>query len=103
MAGDDDPCGAVSLQSAHRAEPGLQTSVVGFEQVVRVGLRSVPGGREHLIEHPGVDPVPVGGDLDGRDPGPADRSKKWRAEEVSRRGDRNTSMTWPNWSMARNR
>lgn len=47
VAGDDDPCGAVSLQSAHRSDSGLQATVVGFEGVVRVGLRSVPGGWEH--------------------------------------------------------
>jgi len=37
-------------------------------------LRLVEGRRQQLLEHPGVDPVPVGGDLYGRDPGPPDRS-----------------------------
>jgi hypothetical protein len=31
------------------------------------------------------------------------RSKKHRAALASRRGERKTSITWPNWSMARNR
>jgi hypothetical protein len=30
------------------------------------------------------------------------RSKKRRAAWSSRRGERKTSITWPNWSMARN-
>lgn len=30
--------------------------------------------RAVVKHHPGVDPVPVGGDLHGRDPGPIDRS-----------------------------
>ncbi len=34
---------------------------------------------------------------------PIARSKKRRAAAVFRRGERKTSMTWPNWSMARNR
>jgi len=37
-------------------------------------LRVMEGRREHLIQHTGVDPVPVGGDLDGGDAGPIDRS-----------------------------
>ena len=73
VCGDDHPRGAVSLQSAHRSESGPQTTVVGLEQVVGVDLCVVPGSWDQLIDHPGVDPVPVGGDLDGRDPGPADR------------------------------
>jgi hypothetical protein len=32
-----------------------------------------------------------------------DRAKKRRAALASRRGEKYTSMTWPNWSMARNR
>jgi hypothetical protein len=28
-------------------------------------LRVVEGGRQHLIEDPAIDPVPVGGDFEG--------------------------------------
>ncbi len=73
MAGHDDPGGTVSLQSSHRSKPGLQAPVVGLERVVGVGLRVMEGRRQQLIEDPGVDPVPVGGDLDGRDPSAGDR------------------------------
>jgi hypothetical protein len=65
MAGDDDPRGTVSLQPSHGAKSSLQAPVVGLQGVVRMDLRVMEGRREHLIQHTGVDPVPVGGDLDG--------------------------------------
>ncbi len=74
VCGDDDPGGAVSLQPSHRSKSGLQASVVGLDAVVRMDLGVVEGRREHLIQHSGVDPVSVGGDLDGEDPGPIDGS-----------------------------
>jgi len=74
MAGDNDTRGAVSLQSAHRSKSCFEPSVVSLQRVVRMDLRLVEGRRQQLIEHPGVVPVPVGGDLHGRDPGPPDRS-----------------------------
>ena len=73
MAGHDDPGGTISFQPSHRSKPGLQAPVVGLERVVGVGLRVMEGRREQLIEDPSVDPVPVGGDLDGRDPSAVDR------------------------------
>src|SRR6266545_303906 len=65
VAGDNDPGGAVTLQPAHRAESCLQAPVIGLKRVVGMDLRAVEGCREHLVEHAGVDPVPVGGHLDG--------------------------------------
>jgi hypothetical protein len=57
-----------------------------------MGLGAVEGRREQLIEDSRVDPVPIGGDLDGRDPSPADRAGEqppcgpsvppWREEDV---------------------
>jgi hypothetical protein len=73
VAGDDDPGSAVTLQPAHRAESCLQAPVVGLKRVVGMDLRVMESCREHLIQHSGVDPVPVGGHLGRRDPGPADR------------------------------
>src|SRR6266545_2335130 len=64
VCGDDDPGGAVSLQPSHRSKSGLQASVVGLDAVVRMDLGVVEDRREHLIQHTGVDPVSVGGDLD---------------------------------------
>ncbi len=74
MAGDNDTRGAISLQSAHRSKPCFEPSVVSLQRVVRTDLRLVKGRRQQLIEHPGVDPAPVSGDLYGTDPGPPDRS-----------------------------
>ncbi len=73
MAGDDDPGGAISLQPSHRPEPRLEAPVVGLEPVVGMGLRVMEGRRGQLIEDARIDPVPVGGDLHGRDPGSIDR------------------------------
>ena len=72
MADHDHPRGTVSLESSHRSKPGFEASVVGLQGVVRVDLGVMEGRREQLIEDPGVDPVLVGGDLGGRDAGPAD-------------------------------
>jgi hypothetical protein len=39
--------------------------VGGLEQVIGVDLRTVEGSRKQLVDEARVDPVPVGGDLDG--------------------------------------
>src|SRR6266545_3622642 len=65
MPGDDDPGGAISLQPPHGPESSLEASVVGLDGIVGVDLRVVEGRREHLVDDPGVGPVPVGGDLGG--------------------------------------
>jgi hypothetical protein len=72
--GDDDPGGKVSLQPAHRSKPSLQASVVGLQRVVRMDLGVMEGRRQQLSERARIDSVPIGNDLDGRDPGPIDRS-----------------------------
>ena len=74
VRGDDDPGGTVSLQPPHRSKSSLQASVVGLERVVRMDLRVMEGRRQQLIEGARIDSVPISGDLDGRDPGPIDRS-----------------------------
>jgi hypothetical protein len=62
------------------------------------------GRGEQLVEHPGVEPVLVGGDLRGPDPSAIERPlEEPRADSALRRRERNTSTTWPNWSMAWNR
>src|SRR6266511_1406563 len=73
MPGDDDPGGSVTLQPSHRSKSGLEPSVVGLKPVVRMDLGDMEGGGEHLVEDPGIEAVPVGGDLDWGDPGAADR------------------------------
>jgi hypothetical protein len=39
--------------------------VVGLQRVVRVDLRVMEGGRQHVVEDAVVEAVPVGGDLHG--------------------------------------
>ncbi len=65
MPGDDNPGCAISLQPPHWPESSLQPSVVGLDAIVGVDLRFMEGRREHLVEDPGVEAVPVGRDLDG--------------------------------------
>jgi hypothetical protein len=63
VAGDDNAGGAVRLKPSHRSKASLEAPMVGLQEVVRVGLCVVEGSRQQLVEDPGVDPVPVGGDL----------------------------------------
>jgi len=53
MTGGEDPRGAVTLQSPHRPQPGLQPPVVSLDRVVRVLLHDVQRRGDQLIEHPG--------------------------------------------------
>ncbi len=62
---DDHPRSSVTLQPSHRSQVRLETPVVGLERIVRMGLRTVKGRPEQLIEDARVDPVPVGGNLGG--------------------------------------
>ena len=101
--GDDDPGGKVSLQPAHRSKPSLQASVVGLKRVVGMDLGVMEGRRQQLSERARIDSVPIGDDLDGRDPGPIDRSLEEVAGCFGVPARSKTSMTRPNWSMARNR
>ena len=55
----------VYLQPSYGAKSSLQAPVVGLDGIVGMGLRVMGCRRQQLIEDPGVDPVPVGGDLHG--------------------------------------
>jgi hypothetical protein len=78
--------------------------VVGLDRVVGVGLRVMEGRGEQVIDDAGVrsirSVVTSTGEIRVQSIAP---SKKRRAARASQRGERKTSMTWPNWSMARNR
>ncbi len=76
VAGDDHPGGTVSLQSSHGSKPGFEPSMVGLERVVCMDLGVMERGREQLVEDPGVDPVPVGGDLHGCGPSSIERPRE---------------------------
>jgi hypothetical protein len=73
VAGGEDPCGAVTFQSAHRPEPGFQPSVVRLNRIVRVLLDCVPRRGDQLVHHARVDRRAISGDLD-RDGAGAQRS-----------------------------
>jgi hypothetical protein len=62
----------------------------------------MPGHRQRLVQHRRVGRRSVGDDLDrDRRVVPMACWKNRRAAVASRREDTNTSMTWPNWSIAR--
>jgi len=96
VPGNDDPGGSISLQSSHGSKSGFEASVVGLYGVVGMDLCVMQGRRQQFVEDAGLDPVPVGGDLGRRDPSSIARAKNRRAASLFRRGERNTSMTWPN-------
>ncbi len=48
---DHDARGPVGLQSAHRPQSGLQSTVVAFTSVVLVLSGVVEGRRDQLVDH----------------------------------------------------
>jgi hypothetical protein len=54
----------VSSSSSHRTQPGFESAVIGFHNIVRVLLDYVPCGRGDALDHACVDRCPVCGDLD---------------------------------------
>jgi hypothetical protein len=76
--------------------------VVTLDPVVGVLVGSMPGCWRQLLEHARVYRRVVGDDLNRGDLGGADGPlENRRAALASRRGETNTSTTWPDWSMAR--
>jgi hypothetical protein len=105
VSGNDDPGGTVCLQPSHRTESSFQASVVGLDGVVGMGLGVMEGRWEQLLEDARIDSryrsvVTSAGEIRVRS---IARAKKLRAASLFRRDERYKSMTWPNWSMARNR
>jgi hypothetical protein len=55
----------VTLEPAHRSQPGLEPAVVGFDPIVRVLRSVVKRGGEQLIDRHPQRPGPIGYDLAG--------------------------------------
>jgi hypothetical protein len=51
------------LQPSHRAQPGLEPTVISLDPVIAVLLGDVPRGRGELVDDAQVHRCPVGGDL----------------------------------------
>jgi hypothetical protein len=101
VPGDHDP-GAVPLEPAHRSQPRLEAAVVSLDTVVGILLGAMPGHRQQFVQHRRVAAARSvttrpGSSLLCRWSGWKNR----RAAVASPREDTTTSMTWPNWSIAR--
>jgi hypothetical protein len=103
MPSDDDASGAVVLEAAHRSQPRLHLAMAAASmQLLGVLLSAVPGRRQRLLQHRRVHWRPVGDNLDWRRLDAADGPLEEPAGCLtSQCVDMNTSITWPNWSMAR--
>jgi hypothetical protein len=71
VPGGDDAGELDRFESAHRAQPGLEPAVIGFDAVVGVLLHDVPRTRREFVDHARVDRRPVG--LDARREGRVNR------------------------------
>jgi hypothetical protein len=60
VSGDYHLRGPIRLKAAHRFQPVLELTVIGFDRFVRVLLDVVPRGGNQLSEHAGVDRRGVG-------------------------------------------
>ena len=105
----DQACPAITtlalrsyFEPSHRPQPRLQPAVVGLDPVVGVLLGSMPRCRQQLLQHDRVGRRPICGHLNGHHVGRADGLLK---EPTSSLGvaptATNTSITYPNWSIAR--
>jgi len=63
VAANDHAGGPVELESAHRLEPGLKPTVVGFDPIVGVLSGVVAGSRHQFADHFGQRLGLVGSDL----------------------------------------
>ncbi len=101
VPGSDDLGGAETFQSPHRPQSGLQPAVIGLDLVVGIPGVDVVGGGQLFVEDPRVGRGAVGGHLGRAPPWDRARVKNRRAAAGSRFSEARTSMTWPNWSIAR--
>jgi hypothetical protein len=102
MARDDHPGAAVSLEASHRPQPGLEASVIGLDVVVGIPLSAMPRRWQQLLQHHRIRRCLVGYDFAGSGPGRAERLlEEPTGGLASRHAETNTSMTCPNWSIAR--
>ena len=82
-----------SLQSTHRAQPGIEFAVISFDDVVRILFDDVPRASDELVAHARIDRCPVARHPDRRRPGA--RAKNCRAAATSWRVETSKSITWP--------
>ena len=90
------------LSPAHRAQPCLQPPVVALDPVVGVPVGAVPGRRQQVFQHYRVSRRLIGGGLSRGDLRRTDRPFEEALGRL-RVAPRETwtSMTCPDWSMAR--
>jgi hypothetical protein len=102
MPGDHDPGAAILLEAPHRTKPRRQPTVITFDPVLGVAVGAMPGRWQQLLQHDwGGGCRSVMTSTGVIFVAPSARSTNRRAAAASRREETNTSMTWPNWSIAR--
>ena len=74
--------------------------MVGLDPIVLIPLRDMAHRWHQVIDHGRVRRRPIRGDLDRVQPTGQRPGQNGAPLTASRRDDRNTSMTWPNWSTA---
>jgi hypothetical protein len=102
MPGDDHPGTGVLLEPLHRSQPRLQPAMIGLDLVVGVRLGAMPRRWEQLLQHDRM----VAARSVATSTGwtlvvPMAWSKNRWAAVMSRRAEKNASMTCPVWSTAR--
>jgi hypothetical protein len=102
MPDHDHPGAAVLLEPSHRTQPRLQLAMVTLDPVVGVLVAAMPRCRQEFLKRDRVGRRPIGDHLDRlqlrRADGPLEEPARASA---SRLAETNTSMIWPNWSIAR--
>jgi hypothetical protein len=63
VSGADHSDRAEPFQPTHRSQPGLEPTMIGFDEVVRILLHNVTRGRRQLIEYPRVGRRPISAHL----------------------------------------
>src|SRR4029453_10321007 len=102
MPGDDHSGAAVLLEPSHRMQPRFEAAVVGLDVVLAyrsVRCQAAGSNSSSTAGYTGAWSVITS--TGATCIVPMARWKNRRAAAASRRGDTNTSMTCPNWSIAR--
>jgi hypothetical protein len=101
VASHDDRAGAKPFEAPHGAEPSFEPTVISLDRIVRRLLNNVARIGQQLAERPRLDRGPISGHVSRTRCLGQGMGEEATGGCASRVGESRTSMTWPNWSMAR--